>query len=228
MNKPELSIIIITLNEQVLLPRLLESIKQQDYKNYEIIVADYNSKDRTREIAKGYKCKITDGGGYSTGRNNGARIAKGEYLLFLDADSYLPNDYLRVNLMKLKFSKKSFGTTNVKPISNKYFDRFFFEFYNLFQIITSFFSPHCVGASIFVRKNVFDKVGGFDESIIFAENHQFSKKCKPFGFIILPIPIYTSVRRLDKEGRFKFFIKYIYSGLYRILYKEIDKELFEY
>ena len=97
----ELSCIIITLNEERLLPNLLESIKGQTYKNYEVIVADYYSRDKTREIAKDYGCIITNGGNYTVGRNNGAKVAKGKYFLFLDADSYLPKDFLEIKYVRL-------------------------------------------------------------------------------------------------------------------------------
>lgn len=228
MKKPKLSIVIITLNEEFFLGNLLGSIKKQSFKDYEIIVADADSTDKTRDIAFGHGCIITKGGGYSKGRNAGAEIARGKYLLFLDADCILPDDFLEINLKEFIVSGLGVGTTEVKPLSDKYFDKFFFEFYNIFQKITSFFSPHCVGGSIFARKEVFDKVGGFNEKVVFAENHEFSKKCSLFGFKILPIPIYTSVRRIDREGKWKFVLKYIYAGIYRLFYKEINHEIFEY
>lgn len=229
MNNPILSVIIITLNEQFLLPQLLESIKRQSFKDYEIIVADYNSTDRTREIARKYGCKIVLGGSYSVGRNRGARIAKADYLLFLDADCLMPKDFLEINFKEFKKSKKGIATTEVKPLSNRLFDKLFFKLYDYWSRIMSYFSPHCCGGSIFVIRKIFTKEGGFNEDIIFAENHEISKKIgSKYGFKILPIPIYTSVRRLDKEGRIKFVIKYIYAGIYRLFYKEIKKEIFEY
>ena len=90
-----LSIIIPTKNEEYYLPKLLESIKRQDYKNYEIIVADAGSKDKTRDVARKSGCKVVKGGLPSIGRNNGAKYAKGELLLFLDADTVLPENFLK-------------------------------------------------------------------------------------------------------------------------------------
>ncbi len=226
--KPELSCIIITLNEEKYLPLLLESLKKQTFHNIETIVADFHSKDKTREIAKRYGCRVTLGGNYTVGRNNGARIARADYLLFLDADSTLPENFLEVNFTKFKESGKGTGTVPVKPLSDKLVDKAFFGFYNLWSYLMSGFSPHCAGCGIFARKDVFDAIGGFDEKVVFAENHDFTRRAKDYGFIILPVPMYTSVRRMEKEGRFKFMAKYVYSGLYRLFYKEIDREIIKY
>ncbi|MBI2647452.1 glycosyltransferase [Candidatus Woesearchaeota archaeon] len=87
-----ISIIIPTWNEEKYLPKLLECIKKQTYKDYEIIVADANSKDKTREVAKKYNCRIVKGGVPAVGRNNGAKVAKGDILLFLDADVTIQKD----------------------------------------------------------------------------------------------------------------------------------------
>jgi len=228
MEKPQLSIVIITLNEQYWIERVLKSLCKQTFQDFEIIVADYNSTDKTREIAKSYGCKITDGGIWSVGRNKGYKLALADYLFFLDADCELPNDFLEINFKVFKESGKGTGTTEVKPISDKYFDKFFFKMYDYWSRIMSKISPHCCGASIFSTRECFDKVGGFDDNVCFGENHDFVRRGGKENFIILPRYMYTSVRRLDKDGRFKFVCKYIYSGLYRLFYKEINEELFEY
>jgi glycosyltransferase involved in cell wall biosynthesis len=78
----KISIIIPTKNEETCLPKLLDSIKSQDFPDYEIIIADANSTDKTREIAKSYGCIVVDGGLPAVGRNRGAEVANGEILLF--------------------------------------------------------------------------------------------------------------------------------------------------
>ena len=86
-----LSIIIPTHNEENYLPKLLKCIKKQDYKDYEIIIGDSFSTDKTIEIARNYGCRIikdtVPNGGPAMGRNNAAKKARGEMLLFLDAAS---------------------------------------------------------------------------------------------------------------------------------------------
>jgi glycosyltransferase involved in cell wall biosynthesis len=226
--EPELSCVIITLNEEKNLPWLLESLKNQTFKDFEVIVADYNSTDKTRKIARHFGCKITQGGVHSVARNNGAKIARGNYLLFLDADSVLPKNFLAKNLAKFKKSGKGTATVKIKPMSEKVRDRMLFNLYNYWAKGMSRISPHCAGCSIFTKKDVFLALGGFDEKIVFAEDHNYAKRARRYGFIFLPVPINNSVRRLEKDGRVKFTIKYIYAGLYRMFYKEINRKIFEY
>src|ERR1700722_20305548 len=89
-----ISIIIPSLNEEKYLPATLESIKRQDFKDCEIILADAGSTDKTLEIAAQYGCRVIEGGLPARGRNNGAQVAKGDILFFLDADSMLPDGFL--------------------------------------------------------------------------------------------------------------------------------------
>ena len=90
----QISIIIPTLNEEEYLPKLLESIQQQRFKDMEIIVADAGSKDKTVQIAKTHGCKVTAGGLPGKGRNEGAKVAKGDVLFFIDSDAFLPSHFL--------------------------------------------------------------------------------------------------------------------------------------
>ena len=79
-----LSIIIPTLNEEKYLPVLLESIKKQKFEgDYELIVADAGSQDKTVEIARNFGGKIVPGGLPAKGRNQGAAEARGDLFLFL-------------------------------------------------------------------------------------------------------------------------------------------------
>jgi glycosyltransferase involved in cell wall biosynthesis len=86
------SIVIPAKNEEDFLPILLESIKKQNLTNYEVIVAvSPDTTDKTVIVAEKYGAEVVVGGIQATARNNGARVAKGRYLLFLDADTRLVN-----------------------------------------------------------------------------------------------------------------------------------------
>ena len=91
---PRISVVIPSLNEEKYLPILLESLKNQTFKDYEVIVADAGSKDQTIEIAKTYGAKVVAGGMPGPGRNRGAEAATGEFLFFFDSDVVLPTDFL--------------------------------------------------------------------------------------------------------------------------------------
>ena len=112
-----LSIVIPTYNEEEYLPILLDSIKKQNFDDYEIIIADANSTDRTREIAEEYGCVIVNGGMPGVGRNNGAKVAKGKYILFLDSDLKLTDDYLRNVIYEFQMERLGIAITQMKPLS---------------------------------------------------------------------------------------------------------------
>ena len=82
----KVSIVIPTLNEGDLLPRLLASIGKQTFRDYEVIVADAKSGDNTKQIATSFGAKVVRGGMPGEGRNAGVRRARGEFLFFFDAD----------------------------------------------------------------------------------------------------------------------------------------------
>ncbi len=105
----KISIIIPTYNEEKYLPILLKCISKQTLKPEEVIVADNYSKDQTREIAQKFGAKIVDGGIQSVGRNNGAKIAKGDILIFIDADISFDEKFLENCIKQFICSKLDLG-----------------------------------------------------------------------------------------------------------------------
>jgi len=94
----KVSIVIPTYNEEKDIEECIKSIKGQSYKNFEIIVVDDGSKDKTLDVVKKFRdVKIImgehKGPGFS--RNLGARKATGEILIFIDADMTFDKDYLK-------------------------------------------------------------------------------------------------------------------------------------
>lgn len=225
-----LSIIIPALNEEKYLPLLLESIRKQSFKDYEIIVADAGSKDKTINIALKYGCKVIKGGRPASGRNAGARIAKGQYLLFLDSDVILQKGFLKSFLTG--FNKKGLVIASCysAPISQKIIDKILFSFMNISMKLMSGLSPHASGYCILTKKDTFRSVKGFNEKLFVAEDHDFVKKAVKKGkFALFKQPkIWVSVRRLDKDGRVKTVFKYIYCEIYLLFHKDVRKKIYDY
>ena len=92
VDKPLVSVAIPTLNSERTLPLTLESIRRQNYKNYEIIVVDGHSVDRTVEIAQRHEARILYGRTIAEARRIGVDNCKGKYVLLLDSDQVLEAD----------------------------------------------------------------------------------------------------------------------------------------
>ena len=226
-----LSIIIPTYNEEEYLPVLLESIKKQNFSDYEVIVADANSTDRTREIAEEYGCAIVDGGLPAVGRNNGAKVAKGEYLIFLDSDLVLTDDYLRNVIYEFKMERLGIAITQMLPMSNKIEDKLFHDFANYFMIGVENIKPHGAGCyGIIAKKELHDECNGFDESLTFGEDTDYIErlaKKEPFK-VLRNAKIGVSTRRLEEEGITTLIKQYGKSTVNDFLGKRTDAEELDY
>ncbi len=89
---PEVSVVVPTFNRAKIVPKAIDSVLQQTYKDYEIIVIDDGSTDNTKAVLRNYDDKIVyrykENGGISSARNSGIEIAKGKYIALLDSDDF--------------------------------------------------------------------------------------------------------------------------------------------
>jgi glycosyltransferase involved in cell wall biosynthesis len=226
-----LSVIIPTLNEEDNLPKLLECIKNQTKTELEIIVADAHSQDRTREVAAAYGAGVIDGGLPGRARNLGALAARGDLLLFLDADVMLPApDFCQKIIEEFGERRLGIATCALRPMSDKLSDKVFHKTYNFYTRTVGHFSPHTPGSCIFARKDVHEAIGGFDEEIKLAEDHDYAERASKitrFG-ILKSYPIMVSVRRFDRDGRLNIAIKYLLCEMYMKLKGPIKSDIFNY
>ena len=225
-----LSIIIPTFNEEKFLPHLLKSLKEQTFKDFEIIVADNNSTDATRSIALKSGAKVINGGLPACGRNNGAKVARGEWLLFLDADVILPPVFLEKAMTEIQEQNFSAASCSVKPLSRRKIDKFLHGVVNLYFQMTKKIFPHAPGFCIFAKKEAHQLIGGFNEKIKLAEDHNYIlriSKIAKFDFL-KSVKIPVSVRRLDKDGRFNIAAKYLAVEIHLILLGPIYSNIFNY
>lgn len=180
MKKGLVSVVITTKNEEDVLGTLLKSIKDQLYKKFEIIVVDNNSTDKTLEIAKKFtKLVFNKGPERSAQRNFGAKKARGECVLILDADMTLSKNILqqctsllnkKQNLGALVIPEKSFGQGFWSRC--KAFER---EFY---------IGEESIEAARFFRKKIFDKFGGYDIKINGPEDWDLPLRMRKAGIKI--------------------------------------------
>jgi len=225
-----LSIIIPTLNEEDYLPFLLDSIKKQNFNDYEIIVSDAGSEDDTLKIAKEYNCVITRGGLPAKGRNNGAKIARGDILFFLDADTILPDNFLEESLKEFNSRKIDMASFCLSPVPDKKIHKLLMNvFYNKMIIALEKILPHSA-VGILIKKELFNQLNGYDEDIKLAEDHDLGRRAakhSKFG-IIRSAEILVSDRRFKKDGWVNVGMKYFLCELHTIFIGPVKSDIFKY
>lgn len=225
-----ISIIIPAYNEEKYLPKLLKCIKHQTYKDYEIIVSDADSTDKTAQIAKQYGCKIVKGGLPAIGRNKGAKSAKGSILLFLDADAQFDKDFLKNMFSEFKERKLDIAGCYIYPLGKNIVDKTFFGIFNFWTFVTQFIYPNASGSGIVCKKWLHKKISGFDETIKLSEDMDYARRAGNHGKfgIIKSAKSFVAMRRFEKEGRLKVGLKLFLSAIYRIIFGEIRSDIFRY
>ncbi|MBV6492946.1 MAG: hypothetical protein LDLANPLL_00952 [Turneriella sp.] len=228
--RKKVSVVIPTLNEERDLPHLLDSLKAQSFQNFEVIVADAGSKDKTRSLAEDYGARVVDGGMPGVGRNRGAHVAEGEFLFFFDADVVLPPDFLAKAIQEMEHDYADLATCAFYPISDLRLDKILFSFANLTVRMNANTNPRAAGFCIFIAKRLFARIGGFDESLRLAEDHDLverASKFRPLHFL-KSTSLRVSVRRLAKEGRFSLIQKYFQVEMHLLTKGKVRDDIVEY
>lgn len=225
-----ISIVIPTLNEERYLPLLLESLRRQTLKDFEVIVADAGSTDGTREAALLWGCRVIEGGLPAKGRNCGVRAAKGEWIVFLDADVVLPHDFLERALTEIRRRRLDIASPFIAPLNGKKIDKFFFGVYNWYSMLTRPVYPHAPGFCIFARRDLHEAIDGFNEATVLAEDHDYVLKASRTGKfgLLRRIRVPVSMRRFDKDGRVNIAFKYMAAEAHRIFLGPINSDVFRY
>jgi rSAM/selenodomain-associated transferase 2 len=190
----KISVIIPALNEaENIEPCLLSVARQQG--QFEIIVVDGQSTDGTAEIAERYATVIISERGRAVQMNEGARRAQGDVLLFLHADSIL-HPYALTRLQEaLEDSHVVGGTFTLRFDSDKFLLKFI-AFFTRFKI--RYF--HYGDQGVFVRRSVFERLGGFKEMPL-MEDIDFLLRLRKSGRVsLIRSPVTTSARRFLERG----------------------------
>ncbi|MDD3648076.1 MAG: glycosyltransferase family A protein [Candidatus Dojkabacteria bacterium] len=230
MKKPYFSVIIPVLNEENFIPKLLKSLNEQTFKNFEVIVVDNGSKDSTPKVINEledslkYPIKIVHckEKGISYARNFGVEYAKGEYLIFFDADGVISGKWLEIAHKLFEKNK------NIKAITGIFFHyptsnifklisyNLLYHFFNFIVLMTNrilFRRYVLTGNNFAIEKKAFTKTGMFPHKIhedIFYTKDNFLKHYSIRNMrYCLKMVLLNSPRRLEKKGIFQTYIDWI-------------------
>jgi rSAM/selenodomain-associated transferase 2 len=213
----ELTIIVPTFNEESTLPTLLSCLAAQQGVDFELIVADGGSIDGTREILAnatasfGFPLTLLQcRPGRGAQLNAGARLARGETLLFLHADSAFPDHHALAD--GLFFLNEEIARRGSAALAGHFALRFSDTGpkhpagYAYYESKARLDRPGCIHGDqgFMLRRAFFRQVGPFDASLPFLEDERFAGTLSGQGqWVLLPAEILTSARRFVTEGLFR-------------------------
>src|SRR3972149_9649125 len=190
----KISVIIPTLNEESHIEKTLQSVIKQEG-NYEFYVVDGGSTDNTVAIAKRYACVISSKRGRAIQMNAGAKLCKGDILLFLHADTLLPDNAFREIRKRMKDDTVVGGSFYIEFDADNFILRGI-SFISRFDFRIFHFGDQ----GIFVRRDVFQALRGYKE-IPIMEDYDFYKRLAGQGkVVLLRMPVISSARRFVKKG----------------------------
>lgn len=228
-----ISFIIPTLNEEKVIKKTLESLLVYSGEK-EIIISDGNSRDTTVAIAKQYTDKVvvytgktrqTIGGG----RNMGAQIAIGDFLVFTDADVVIPdiNKFFEKAFTYFKQDQKLLAITvkyKVFPEMSVLGDKIVFMLGNFFFLLLNnvFKFGTTGGEFIMVRTESFQHIGGFNEMIALSEDADLFQRLAKIGKTRYKgeLFIYHTGRRVHKVGAVKIIFQWVFGWIALTFFKK--------
>jgi rSAM/selenodomain-associated transferase 2 len=189
-----ISVIIPALDEADNITACLDSVGNQAG-DFEIIVADGGSGDGTVELIDSRALVVSSNRGRAVQMNRGAQCASGDAFLFLHADSKLHADALAHLRKALSDPRVAGGTFTLKFDSDKLPFRFYAAFTRM-----KFRYFHYGDQGIFVRRKVFEQLGGYKEMPLMEDLDFLSRMRKKGRVVLINLPVTTSARRFLKRG----------------------------
>jgi glycosyltransferase involved in cell wall biosynthesis len=199
-----LSLIVPAHNEERLIDGTLAAAREALAVNglseaSEIIVSDDASTDRTAEIARRAGAMVVFSGKRNIGgaRNDGAAVARGRFLLFVDADTWINPKALQETLESLDEGAVGGGATLRWDVPVSRTGGMILDFWNRLSRLVR--AP--AGGYFFARRDAFEKAGGFDESFLVTEEIWLGFKLRRLGrMVIVRTPVTTSARKLKSHS----------------------------
>lgn len=219
----QVSVVIPAYNEATYIDRLLGALEKQKNVEFEVIVADAQSGDGTEEVIKDFqdKMKLTllqsPPRGPAAARNEGAAIAKGEWLLFLDADCDLPDEnFIRTMVDVAKENGWSTATPKVAHSDASLLESIGSKLnYWYIRALARTKHPVAPGWCILTKRALFEENLGFNEKIHFGEDYDYVSRAGYAGFGFVEKTYYfVDLRRPRAEG-WRFPVKGVANEIYR-------------
>jgi len=227
------SVVIPTLNEEDCLPELLTDLSNQHNKNFEVIITDGNSEDRTKKVCEEFAAKIpvhyynAEKRNLSFQRNFGAAKAIGEYLVFFDADVRINAVFLKNLETEILKSKHLIYLPKLIPGGGgDYGDEVLFKLVNfLVEISQNTSKPLPTGSAMVFNRDFFNMIGGYndkhhDKKVLFPEDQEIVIRAKQRGVkakVAKKCQFRFSLRRMRKEGKLNVMGKYVLMALEMML-----------
>lgn len=233
-----LSIVIPVLNEEKYLPILLNTLVDQTDKNFEVIVVDGKSDDKTVEAANSYKDRlnlrvvVSEKRNLAHQRNLGGNEPKGDYVVFVDSDFILKNDFVGSCFDETEKTNADLIIPFSYPITKNPLWKIYFMLVNFFSSIFTFFGkPLGNGPGNLVKKESFVKSDGYSEKVFVFEDQYFFQTAKEHHLKIISsknIRMFFSLRRIKEDGIWGYFYFNIYAFLHFMFKGPVYKKFYDY
>ena len=229
-----ISIIIPTRNEEKIIAATLANFKDKMTLPHELIVTDGASTDKTVEIARTLADKVAAHTGperqtIAGGRNAGAALATGEFLVFMDADCSLldPDSFFRLALKNFDDYKKLVALTGwlrVLPQFETLPDKIVFVSQNIWMMFLNnalHYGLSPGGEFQMMRADVFSKIGGFNERLVAAEDIELFGRLGKEGRIRLDprLKVFHTGRRAHKIGWPRLLSQWFLNTVWMMVFK---------
>lgn len=211
----KVSVIIPTLNEESYIGALLDSLHNQTYPILEIFVVDCGSEDNTQAIIrKDHKVKLLKTHkpvGHQ--RTFGGKKVQGDMLLFLDADVVLDPLFIENSIQEIQNKSLQVACPKYIPYPGSIGIHIFYGWFNILFKIFERISPSGAGSCIFVTKELFEKVQGFDATLTYDDIHFIHRAARKGRFRMLSTKVNVSDRRIRKYGLLFTTVQYMILSL---------------
>jgi glycosyltransferase involved in cell wall biosynthesis len=207
MLEEKITIVVPCKNEETYISYLLDALRSQEgLGNTKIIIADCST-DNTRKVIEEKKdnlnIEIIEGGPVSIAKNNGAKLAKTPYILFIDSDvRFFSNTVILDSVQELEARNLDLVGLFIKCYDDDIRAKIGFTLFNAVNFVMQYFVPFAVGAFMLTRRDKFEMLGGFPAKYQTSEDFFLSKMYEVKKFRIVNHFFGQDSRRFKKMGYF--------------------------